>query len=204
LSLVALTFDDGPSDWTEPILDALAEHGAHATFFVIGAHVAGRERLLRRMNADGHGVGNHTFDHVNLTAVDDVELAAQIDRGRAAIVAALGFAPRLFRAPFFRKDDVVLDEVERQGHVDVGADVYPLDWDPGVDADTIVERVIADVGPRSIVCLHDGVPPNRQTPRTDCTSTVEAVRRLLPALRDRGYACVSVTELFSWSPAPSG
>ena len=203
-ALVALTFDDGPSEWTQPILEVLSEHRAHATFFAVGAFAAARSAVVRKLVSGGHELANHTHDHVNLQAASDSEIDHQIRAAQDAIEAAAGVSPRFFRAPFFRKDGRVLRRVAEHGLVDVGADVYPLDWDPAVDAETIVRRVLTGVGPRSIVCLHDGIPPRRQTDRVDCTPTLDAVRRLLPELRDRGYRCVTVTELLGWTPARDG
>lgn len=141
---------------------------------------------------------------MNLQAASDSEIDEQVRRAQDAIQDAAGVSPRLFRAPFFRKDARVLRRVAEHGLVDVGADVYPLDWNPAVEAGTIVQRVLAGVGPRSVVCLHDGIAPRRQTDRVDCTPTVDAVRRLLLALRDRGYDCVTVTELLGWTPPRDG
>ena len=77
---VALTFDDGPSQWTPPILDALGAGGAHGTFFVLGLSIEGREETLRRAVAEGHELGNHAYSHADPASLDDDALRAELER----------------------------------------------------------------------------------------------------------------------------
>jgi peptidoglycan/xylan/chitin deacetylase (PgdA/CDA1 family) len=107
--VVALTFDDGPAVWTEPILDTLRDAGVRATFFVIGAAIPGLEATLARTIAEGHQVGNHTLTHPWL---DEVETRAEIERelelASRAIESLTGTAPAVFRPPGFRWSSAVL------------------------------------------------------------------------------------------------
>ncbi|MDQ2984185.1 MAG: polysaccharide deacetylase family protein [Actinomycetota bacterium] len=198
---IALTFDDGPSDWTPEILRLLGEHDARATFFVLGEWVARRPALTREIAEAGHDLGNHTFTHADLPDLDDDAIEDELARTSAAIAAATGNGPRLFRAPAFRKDARVLDVVARVGLVDVGCSVNPEDWRAERTADAIVDSVLAGAQPRAIVDLHDGFPPYWSQARRDCGPTVEAVRRLVPELQRQGYELVTVTELLSAVPA---
>ena len=97
---LSLSFDDGPSEWTPSLLDALAEYGAHATFFVLGEAVQGREAILQRAVAEGHELGNHTFGHRDSSELTDQELRAELMRAGEEIRAAVGFVPRLARPPY--------------------------------------------------------------------------------------------------------
>ncbi|HEV2711887.1 MAG TPA: polysaccharide deacetylase family protein [Gaiellaceae bacterium] len=179
----ALTFDDGPSEWTEPILDLLATHRARATFFVVGSAVAGRERTLGRARAEGHELGSHTFSHGHPTALGDDELRSEIRRGAAAV----GPGARLVRPPYgedAERFDRLADELGLGPTVLWSID--PRDWET-TDADVIVARVLAEAAPGAIVDLHDGRRPQR--------ATVAAVEQLLPALVERGLRLVTVSEL---------
>ena len=110
---MTLTFDDGPFPETTPtVLDLLAKHEVHATFFVIGRYLDGdgeraqaSREVLKKVVAGGHLVGNHTHDHALLTSVSHTQVLDQIDRGAASIERAIGKKPILFRPPFGELDD---------------------------------------------------------------------------------------------------
>ena len=143
--LLALSFDDGPSDRTERVLDLLREHGARATFFVIGQSVAGREPTLRRARAEGHELGSHTLTHPRLTEIQEDEVLAEIQGGLDAVEEVLGEAPRLFRAPGFHAEQRELAIVEELGLEAVFAHVDPRDWEPGRNSHTIFSLVLRDL-----------------------------------------------------------
>src|SRR5258708_15362928 len=87
---IALTFDDGPSEWTEPILDTLRDHGARATFFVVGGSIAGREETVRRAVREGHEIGNHTATHPDLTSRRRRSIRRELAVANRLIEQALG------------------------------------------------------------------------------------------------------------------
>jgi peptidoglycan/xylan/chitin deacetylase (PgdA/CDA1 family) len=190
--VVALTFDDGPSEWTAPILDVLETHRARGTFFVLGQAIEGREDLLRRAVVRGHELGNHTWSHPHLTSCTDEEIREELARAGEAIGAVTGEQPAFFRPPYFDFDPRV-ERIAREAGFGpaVLATCTPGDWDP-LTAEEIVERTQAHH--RAVVCLHDGRPrasasePSRQP-------TVDAVSRIVPALVEDGYALVTVSEL---------
>jgi peptidoglycan/xylan/chitin deacetylase (PgdA/CDA1 family) len=192
---LALTFDDGPSQWTEPLLDVLARHGALATFFVLGANIAGHEGALKRAAASGHAIGNHSYDHLELARCDIDEARRQIDETTLAIEAVVGYAPELFRAPYDRPGEHARGLAESRGLAYVSFDVEPGDWKPGVSAEQIVQHVLRHAHDGAIVDLHDGRPAGDSSARRDCTPTVDAVEQLAPALRERGYELVTVLAL---------
>jgi peptidoglycan/xylan/chitin deacetylase (PgdA/CDA1 family) len=195
LKRAALTFDDGPSQWTPAVLDLLGEHDDCATFFLIGERVRERPETARRIAAEGHELGSHTLTHPRLTELGDDEVRAEIAGGLDAVDEVLGERPRLFRAPGFHADARVLELVAELGLDAVFADVDPEDWRPGIDSHTIFRLVLADLRPGVIVDLHDGFPPQPTRARDDCTPTVEALDHLLLCLRAEGYELVTVSQL---------
>jgi peptidoglycan/xylan/chitin deacetylase (PgdA/CDA1 family) len=192
---LALTFDDGPSEWTGPVLDLLREYEARATFFLIGQRVRERPDDVRRILAEGHEVGSHTMTHPRLTEIPDDEVRKEIQDGARAVAEVVGERPHLFRAPGFHADERVLAIVEELKLDAVFADVDPQDWRPGVVSHRILASVFASCRHGCIVDLHDGFPPPPTSSRDDCTPTVEALHHLLPALRAGGYELVTVSEL---------
>lgn len=187
-----LTFDDGPSEWTPLILDLLAEHDVKATFFVIGQHVSGREALLRRIDEEGHEIGNHTWSHVRLTDLDDYNVWRQLSDTDYVISGVIHRYPSVWRAPFFGTDERVNGIAAERKIEHVGADVVPEDCFTD-DADQIALRVIAGIpfidGRPAVVSLHDGIPPDGGS--SSCTQsrqpTVDAVRLILKAIHDRAH-----------------
>jgi peptidoglycan-N-acetylglucosamine deacetylase len=192
---LALTFDDGPSAWTPPILDLLREHEARATFFLIGERVRERPEGAREIAAAGHELGSHTLTHPRLTDIPNDEVRSEILGGVEAFEEVLGERSPLFRAPGFHADERVLAIVSELGLEAVFADVDPEDWRSEVDSHTIFRRVLGGVRDGAIVDLHDGYPPPPTSARDDCTATVEALEHLLPCLRAQGYELVTLAEL---------
>jgi peptidoglycan-N-acetylglucosamine deacetylase len=152
--LAHLTFDDGPGPSTGDLLEVLDRHGVRATFFVIGGQIAARAATLRRVLDEGHAVGNHSWDHPSLPSLPEHEIREQLARTNAAIAAATGLQPELFRPPFGDTDATVERVAAELGLRQVLWDVDAEDWrEPGRDA--ILERLQA-ARPGEIVVLHDG------------------------------------------------
>lgn len=193
---IALTFDDGPSEWTPPILDVLAEHRAQATFFLLGEHVQQLPETAARIARDGHEVACHGFDHVDLAELPAQSIRERLNRARDAVAAATGVQPRLFRPPYATSSARVARAAAAVSlDPTVLRDVDPADWRAG-NAEDVAASVLAGVRAGSIVCLHDGVPlGNRGTP--DRTVTVAAVARLVPELLARGFDLVTVSDLLA-------
>jgi peptidoglycan/xylan/chitin deacetylase (PgdA/CDA1 family) len=194
--LVALSFDDGPSLWTEQILDLLAASGARATFFVCGVAIAGREATLRRCVAEGHEVANHTHTHAELRRLDRAAIHVELDAASSAIESVLGERPVRFRPPYFESSDDV-ESVSRELGLGepIGADAWTADWDQD-PAEEMLAAIAAKCSAGSIIDLHDAVPPQDRAP-TPATrdETVRAVGLLLPWLAERGLSAVTVSEL---------
>ncbi|MDX6552934.1 MAG: peptidoglycan-N-acetylglucosamine deacetylase, partial [Gaiellales bacterium] len=184
--LVALTFDDGPSPQTPPILDLLAEHGGRGTFFVLGESVEGREEILARTIAEGHEVGNHTFSHPHAMQRTDDELAHDIARCQRL----LGHAPVLFRPPY-GEDALRCSRIAeaRMLPTTVLWSIDPCDWLERDDA-AIAKVILDELEPGAIVDLHDCWPRHTST-EADRTPTVRALAVVLPELAARGYQAVT-------------
>ena len=149
---LALTFDDGPDpNWTPKILDILKDKGVHASFFIIGDNAQSYPGLLRRILAEGHDVGNHTFTHPNLGMMPDALIKLEINATQRLFEALTGRSMRLFRGPYSgdaeptTSDQIVPIEIaQSMGYTSVGLHVDPSDWRrPSVEE--IVGRVIAQV-----------------------------------------------------------
>jgi peptidoglycan/xylan/chitin deacetylase (PgdA/CDA1 family) len=187
---IALTFDDGPTPSTPAILDILRQYHVPATFFQVGDHVAAHPEIARAVHAAGHEIGNHSQTHPNLALKSPATVAAEFGRAQEAIIAATGQTPAFLRAPFgvrwfgFRAAQQSLNLTGAMWTV-IG-----LDWK--LPAESISERVVNRVTKGDIICLHDG----RGTLKVpDISSTVEAVRRIVPNLLEKGYHFETVTQL---------
>ncbi|VBB06553.1 polysaccharide deacetylase [Lucifera butyrica] len=192
--VVALTFDDGPyPPYTGQILDILREYKVPATFFVIGRNAEKHPELVRRILAEGHQLGNHTYDHVDLLKADKKTIAYEIDRANKVIAAITGQVPHVVRPPHGFRDPVVM-EVMNERHLKVVEwSVMSRDWtNPGVDV--IVSRTLKGVKNGSIILLHDGDGIEASQSRAQ---TVEAVRRIITELLLRGYTFVTVDEILA-------
>jgi cellulose synthase/poly-beta-1,6-N-acetylglucosamine synthase-like glycosyltransferase/peptidoglycan/xylan/chitin deacetylase (PgdA/CDA1 family) len=187
---IALTFDDGPDpQWTPKILDLLAKHHAHATFFVIGSQVNDHPDLVRRMVAEGHEVAVHTFTHPDLSDVPSWRRGLELSLSRNALAAATGQLSNLMRPPYSSEPDAVsgqdydaMLDAARRGYLVVLADHDTEDWRrPGVA--TIVQRATPAKNAGAIVLMHDG--------GGDRSQTVAALDDLLTRLDNYRFTTVS-------------
>lgn len=191
---VALTFDDGPSRWTAEVAESFEQRDCRATFFLRGVAVAERPEAVAALAAAGHELGNHLWSHTNASTQSETELRGEIERTAAAIEAAGAPRPALVRPPYFSAPRAVAEAAAGLGVTAVVLrSIGSSDWEAG-SAGEIVEPVLANIQPGDIVCLHDGI----STDERDSDSrepTVEAVRRLIPALLERDLQPVTVSQL---------
>jgi peptidoglycan/xylan/chitin deacetylase (PgdA/CDA1 family) len=187
---IALTFDDGPSESTPELLRLLAEHNVLATFFECGASVERLPEIAREVAGRGHEVGNHSYSHPRFYFRSTAFIRDELARGQEVIENAAGVSPTLFRAPFGVRWPGMREAQRRLGLLGVMWTVIGRDWK--LDAPAIVRRVSHAVRNGAIVCLHDG---RELVARPDIESTIEAVRRLIPALRAQGYRFETVSQL---------
>jgi peptidoglycan/xylan/chitin deacetylase (PgdA/CDA1 family) len=181
---VALTFDDGPNpDATPLILDALAERGVRATFFILGRHAEQWPELVRRVAAEGHSIGNHGYFHRKLHFRSPTYVRNDLTLGTRAIEQIAGVHPRLFRAPHGFRSPWVTPIARSLGQRTVGWSFGVWDSDrPG--RDVIVERILNGAKPGSILLLHDG---DGYDPRGDRVQTAQAVPLIVDRLLEQGY-----------------
>ena len=153
--LVALTFDDGPSQvFTPQVLDVLASHGVRATFFLVGRFVAQYPELVRREIAAGHELANHTYDHPRLTQLPADQESAELQSGRQAI-EAMGVRPRWFRPPYGLFSGEISRIADRLGEATIGWH-GTLDQFIGRDPVGGVAQMLREVRPGAILLAHDG------------------------------------------------
>lgn len=181
---VALTFDDGPNaEATPAILDALAARETKATFFILGRHAERWPRLVQRVAAEGHRVGNHGYFHRKLHLKSPAYVRNDLTLGTKAIENAGGGTPSLFRAPHGFRSPWVTSIAKSLGQRTVGWSLGV--WDsarPGVEA--IADRTVKGAKPGSILLLHDG---DGYDPLGDRMQTARALPLIIDRLRDQGY-----------------
>ncbi|MDH6115354.1 peptidoglycan/xylan/chitin deacetylase (PgdA/CDA1 family) [Kitasatospora sp. MAP12-15] len=189
--VMALTFDDGPSpQYTPQVLDVLRDNGVHATFFVCGDNIGLYPDVLRRIAAEGHTVGNHSWSHPDFVDLSDDYVRDQIQRTQDAVENVVGRAPVLFRAPYGNFTDSTLSICADLGLRPISWSVDPTDWaNPGTD--TIINRVLAGAATGAIVLNHDGTEGGDDDPPAgtggDRSQTVAALTSYLPQLISAGY-----------------
>ena len=190
---VALTFDDGPSPGNTPrLLDLLRSKGVRATFFLIGKHARRHPGLVERIAGEGHEIGNHTEHHLFLPALPTSWLRREIESTGAFLQKTTGARPRYVRPPMGWFTDRVLRVFRELEYEPVIGSINPQDY-RRLPAERIARFVEDRIEPGAIVILHDG----GRSPRTDRTSTLEAVARLAETLPARGYAFSTLSGLAS-------
>ncbi|HSF02058.1 MAG TPA: bifunctional polysaccharide deacetylase/glycosyltransferase family 2 protein [Solirubrobacterales bacterium] len=191
---IALTFDDGPDPrWTPRIAAVLRRLGVPATFFVVGEHVVEHPDVVASLEDEGFELGDHTFNHADLTAAPGWERHLQVSMTDAAIVGAAGVRPRFFRPPYSGGPESItrtyaadLAATVDPGHLIVLSNYDSEDWrQPGVSQ--IVRNATPPGRRGGVVLFHDG--------GGDRSQTVTALKRLVPRLEQRGFRFASLSEL---------
>jgi len=189
---VALTFDDGPDpEWTPRLLDALGAAGVRGTFFLIGERAARAPGLVRRMAAEGHEIGNHSWSHRSPWLCGPRATEREIRRGHEQIAALTGTPPRHFRPPWGMVNAATFRALRRVGERCVFWSIQPEGQRPAPAARQAA-YVLRRVHPGAIVDLHDA----EGTPAAPAR-LLSALPALLDGLRERGYGTATVGELLS-------
>lgn len=183
--MLALTFDDGPSAHTERLLDAFATHGGKGTFYVVGNMLDGRADTLRRMVADGHEIGGHSWNHRQLTKIGAKELTDQFMSTRAKIYSITGVDATTMRPPYGSCNDTVKAKAGELGIALINWSVDTLDW-KYKNANTVYRAIMDGAKDGAIILCHDLHK-----------TTVDALERAIPALIAEGYQLVTVNELLT-------
>jgi peptidoglycan/xylan/chitin deacetylase (PgdA/CDA1 family)/glycosyltransferase involved in cell wall biosynthesis len=172
---VALTFDDGPDpEYTPRLLEILAAHGARATFFLIGERAERHPDIVRQIAEAGHAIGNHTYSHALMPALDPGEQAMELERCTEAIGEA---AQRLFRPPFGQQSEASYRAARRAGYEVVGWSLMSDDW-KRQESGELADRVLDRLEPGSIILMHDSLHEPWD-----------------PSAADRGYALDAVDQI---------
>lgn len=196
---LVLTFDDGPDPtWTPKVLDVLKKHHAHAVFFVTGTMTSRYPDLVKRIVAEGHEVGLHTFNHPDLTYQSKSRIDWELSQNQLAITGAAGIRTSLFRPPYSSYADAMDDRswpvtqyIGSRGYITVVNNTDSEDWrKPGVAE--IIRRATPHGGKGAVVLMHDSGGDRHQT--------VQALDTFVPELQRQGYTFDNLTEALN---APS-
>lgn len=186
LRCIALTFDDGPGPHTKQLLDTLAKTGSKATFFVLGPNVASHPELIKRMDKEGHQIGNHSWNHPQLSRLSSKKVLSEVERTSAEVKKVTGHGTKTVRPPYgdFTKSTRSTLAKFPSGEIILWS-VDTLDWKTRSTAKTIAS-VKKEARPGAIVLMHDIHKP-----------TVDAVPAIVKHLRDEGYTLVTVDDLLA-------
>ena len=192
---IALTFDDGPDeDYTPTILDILKENKVPATFFVTGVNMEKNIPILERTYREGHEIGNHTFTHPDLEITSKDRERVELRSTRLLMESILKHSTLLFRPPYntdAEPQDVnqirPLSIAKDEGYLTIASSIDPNDWQVGVQADSIVARVVAQQLRGNILLLHDGGGNRDQT--------VLALPRIIDFYKKQGYTFVTISDI---------
>lgn len=188
--VIALTFDDGPSESTPRVLELLSKYQIPATFFQIGANVERLPEVARAVHAAGHEIGNHSHTHPLFCLHSSEFIYQEFARAQHAIAQVTGFSPVWLRAPFGVRWFGFRQAQRRLGLRGVMWTIIGYDWK--LKADTIVGRMLPRVTNGAILCLHDG---REVQARPDIRETLVAISHLIPRLQDQGYKFDTVSRL---------
>ncbi|RFU62969.1 polysaccharide deacetylase family protein [Peribacillus glennii] len=186
---VSLTFDDGPSPYTNQILDILGTYNIKATFFVVGEAVKNYPEIVKRINSQNHVIGNHTWNHPVITDIPAKELSSQIQKTSLVIKDIIGEEPIIFRAPYGKIDDHSFRVIQDSGMKSVLWTVDSLDWSLP-EKKLIESRVLKNTMTDSIVLLHDG-DKFGSGPRD---ATVHSIPNIIESLMQSGYFFLTIPE----------
>lgn len=178
---IAITFDDGPNaDYTEALLEGLKERGVHATFFLLGKEVEKHPEIVEDIYEEGHLIGTHSYEHVNLCNLSDKKAIEQVDKTNEAIYKITGEYPGYIRPPFGCWKSNLDYEISM---IEVLWNVDPRDWKTS-NSDVIAKRVVDKAQENDIILLHDA-----------SESSVKAAFKIIDALEREGYIFVTVDEI---------
>ena len=178
---IALTFDDGPSrKYTPILLDGLKERGVYATFFLMGKNIEGKEDIVKRMSEEGHLIGNHSYEHIQLTKAGAKAVCEAVEHTQEQIEAITGKRPEYIRPPYGDWNEELEEKI---GMAPVLWSLDSMDWKLK-DTGKIIHQVLKDVKDGDIILLHDIFP-----------SSVEAALELIDILQKEGYVFVTADEL---------
>ena len=193
---LALTYDDGPNDpHTLRLLEVLAKHNVHATFFLIGRYVQQRPDIVREVVKAGNIVGNHTWSHPNLIFASARQTTTELNTCEQAITQAIGQHSPLFRPPFGGRRPGTLRIARSLGLVPVMWSVSGQDW-KSYSANEIKQRIRRQIRGGDVILLHDG---SHTGMGVDRSQTIIATDLLIPEAKSEGFEFVTIREMMNTS-----
>lgn len=189
---VALTFDDGPDPrFSNDVLDVLKQYNVPATFFVLGSKAVANPEIVKRMQNEGHVIGNHTYAHPNLVKESDLGLEREVTRTEDALNDIIGYRTKLFRPPYGFLYNELVEKLSEMNYYVIAWSVDSLDWqeDP---PEVIASNVVDNIHPGAIILMHDGAESGGNR-----TNTIESLHQIIPKLQEQGYEFVTVPELLN-------
>jgi peptidoglycan/xylan/chitin deacetylase (PgdA/CDA1 family) len=191
---IALTYDDGPNDPHTPrLLEVLAKHQVHATFFLIGRYVRQRPDIVRQIANAGHVIGNHTVTHPNLIFTSDRDILRELSDCSAELRDAIGQHSNLFRPPFGARRPATLRIARELGLEPIMWNVTGYDWN-APPAAVIERKVERQIRGGDVILLHDG---GHKHLVADRSQTVVATDTLITRYKSRGYEFVTIAEMIA-------
>lgn len=184
--MIALTFDDGPSQYTWDIVKTLADNHSRATFFEVGNRISTHQAAIDYVIANHNEVASHTFDHKDLTKVSREEAWAQVENTDWMMWAEHDVYITLVRVPYGAENATVLDVLKEKNHPNINWSVDTLDW-KSKNKDMIADEILTKAKDGDIVLMHDVYEP-----------TAQAVAIVVPKLIEQGYQLVTVSELMKY------
>jgi len=197
--VVALTFDDGPNEpYTSEVLDILDKYNIKATFFCVGENVELYPDTAKRIVAEGHVLGNHSYTHDANHALTEFG-ARDLVRAENAISDTVGVQPHLYRPPHGKKSPWELEEVRHEGMIEVTWSVSTGELNTH-SYEKVAERLVDETPPGQIMLLHDGYGTSHNCDNADKSLTVEALPLIIEKLKVEGYTFVTVPQLLDVPP----
>ncbi|TDD44605.1 polysaccharide deacetylase family protein [Nonomuraea terrae] len=180
---LALTFDDGPGQYAGTLLDTLKKYDAKATFFLEGQYAKSRPQFVKRMAAEGHELGNHSYKHPDFTKSSEATIKDEIQKTQDAVKAAAGVEPKLLRPPYGMTDVRVSEIAEQFDMPQILWTAGSKDWSLK-NVDAIQKQTLAVAEPNGIILMHDWVK-----------QTVDGMPALIKTLQNKGYHLVTVSDV---------
>ncbi len=178
---IAITFDDGPNEiYTEPLLDGLKERGAKATFFLLGNQIEKNPELVKRIHSEGHLIGNHTYEHPDLSQLSVEDAKEQIDSTNKLIYDLIGSYPQYIRPPYGNIKEGIHYDPQM---IEVLWTIDSRDW-AVQDINEVIQNVLTNAEENGVILMHDS-----------SEMTVQAAFTIIDSLQNEGYSFVTLDEI---------